>query len=74
VRTLVMRIAERATAHADRATLPAWGAWQEGSVTFDGRWCEPLSVDLVRRLNRDLSAAKREAIGRTAAAAAGGSP
>jgi len=68
VRTLVMRIAERATAHADRATFPPWGAWQEGSVTFDGRWCEPLSVDLVRRLNRDLSAAKREAAGRTVAA------
>ena len=61
VRTLVMRIAERAVEHAERPTLPLWGAWQEGSVTFDGRWCEPLSVDLVRRLNRDLATAKRAA-------------
>jgi hypothetical protein len=61
VRTLVMRIAERAHDHAGRPTLPAWGEWREGSVTFDGRWCEPLSVDLARRLNRDLAAAKRSA-------------
>ena len=61
VRTLVMRIAERAVDHAARPTLPSWGLWREGSVTFDGRWCEPLSVDLVRRLNRDLATAKRTA-------------
>lgn len=59
VRTLVMRIAERAHAHAGRPTLAAWGAWSEGSVTFDGRWCAPLSVDLVRRLNKALAEAKR---------------
>ena len=64
VRTLVMRIAERAVDHAERPTLPLWGAWREGSVTFDGRWCEPLSVDLVRRLNRDLTTAKRAALAR----------
>ncbi len=61
VRTLVMRLAERATTLARRPTLPAWGTWNEGSVTFDGRWCEPLSIDLVRRLNRELAAAKRAA-------------
>lgn len=59
VRTLVMRIAERATTHAAHPTFAPWGRWEEGSVTFDGRWCEPLSVDLVRRLNRALAAAKR---------------
>ena len=66
VRTLVMRIAERAVDLAERPTFPRWGAWQEGSVTFDGRWCEPLSVDLVRRLNRDLTTAKRAALARGA--------
>lgn len=63
VRTLVMRIAERAVEHGTRTTFPPWGAWEGGSVTFDGRWCEPLSVDLVRRLNRELAAAKRGAAG-----------
>ena len=67
VRTLVMRIAERAVDHAARPTLPLWGAWSEGSVNFDGRWCEPLSVDLVRRLNRDLATAKRAALARNEA-------
>ena len=71
VRTLVMRIAERAHAHAGRPTLPAWGNWQEGSVTFDGRWCEPLSVELTRRLNRMLAEAKRAARDRKAAPTAG---
>lgn len=59
IRTLVMRIAERATPYAARATFAPWGRWEDGSVTFDGRWCEPLSVDLARRLNRALAAAKR---------------
>lgn len=59
VRTLVMRLAERATTFASRPSFPPFGSWSEGSVTFDGRWCEPLSVDLVRRLNRELAAAKR---------------
>lgn len=59
VRTLVMRIAERAHPYAARHTFAPWGRWEEGSVTFDGRWCEPLSVDLVRMLNRALAAAKR---------------
>ncbi len=62
VRTLVMRIAERSTDFHARPTLPAWGTWKDGSVVFEGRWCEPLSVDLVRRLNRDLTAAKRAAV------------
>ncbi|MFM7076517.1 MAG: hypothetical protein ACKO3G_10685 [Planctomycetaceae bacterium] len=59
VRTLVMRLAERATTFASRPGFTPIGSWAEGSVTFDGRWCEPLSVDLVRRLNRELTAAKR---------------
>jgi hypothetical protein len=63
VRTLVMRLAERATGFASRPVFPPFGSWSEGSVTFDGRWCEPLSVDLVRRLNRELAAAKRRETG-----------
>ncbi len=71
IRTLVMRIAERSSDHASRPTLPLWGAWSDGSVTFDGRWCEPLSVDLVRRLNRDLAATKRAARARSVAVGEG---
>lgn len=66
VGTLVMRIAERAVAWQSRSTLPAWGTWADGAVVFDGRWCEPLSVDLARRLSGLLVAAKRDAAEQTA--------
>ena len=60
VGTLVMRIAERAAAWQARPTFAAWGTWAEGAVVFDGRWCEPLSVELARRLSGRLVEAKRE--------------
>ena len=60
VGTLVMRIAERARSWQTRPTLAAWGAWEDGAVVFDGRWCEPLSVDLARRLSGWLVEAKRQ--------------
>jgi hypothetical protein len=61
VGTLVMRIAERAAAWQARRTFAAWGTWADGAVVFDGRWCEPLSVELARRLSGRLVEAKREA-------------
>jgi len=61
VGTIVMRIAERAAAWQARPTFPAWGTWAEGAVVFDGRWCEPLSADLVRRLTARLVDAQRRA-------------
>lgn len=63
VGTLVMRIAERATAWSTRPTFASWGEWTEGAVVFDGRWCEPLSVELARRLSARLVEAKRAATG-----------
>jgi len=63
VGTLVMRVAERATAWHARPTFAPWGTWADGTVVFDGRWCEPLSVDLARRLSARLVEAKRKAAG-----------
>ena len=60
VGTLVMRIAERAAAWQARPTCAAWGTWADGAVVFDGRWCEPLSLELARRLSGRLVDAKRE--------------
>ena len=60
VGTLVMRIAERAGAWQNRSTFVPWGTWADGAVVFDGRWCEPLSVELARRLSTRLVEAKRE--------------
>jgi hypothetical protein len=59
VNTLVMRLAERAADFSKRATFTPWGTWDDGYVVFDGRWCEPLSADLARRLSRHLLDAKR---------------
>lgn len=61
VGTLVVRVAERALDHRARATFRPWVTWEDGSIVFDGRWCEPLSVELARRLSSRLVDAKREA-------------
>ena len=59
VGTLVMRIAERATEWQQRPTFAPWGTWADGAVVFDGRWCEPLSLELARGLSGRLVEVKR---------------
>ncbi|MFN9272467.1 MAG: hypothetical protein ACK6DO_05485 [Planctomycetia bacterium] len=63
VGTLVMRVAERAEDWQARPTFAPWGTWQDGAIVFDGRWCEPLSVELARRLSARLVDAKRAVAG-----------
>lgn len=63
VGTLVMRVAERAKDWQARPTFAPWGSWQDGAIVFDGRWCEPLSVELARRLSGKLVDAKRAVAG-----------
>lgn len=65
VGTLVMRVAERATAWQARPTFAPWGSWADGAVVFDGRWCEPLSVELARGLSARLVEARRSSAERT---------
>jgi len=60
VGTLVLRLAERAAEWRSRPAV-AWGAWEDGSVVFDGRWCEPLSQPLARDLSAKLLEARRQA-------------
>jgi hypothetical protein len=57
--TVVIRLADSATDWADRPTKPALGRWCGGYITLRGTWCEPLSVDLVQRLNQRLSEVSR---------------
>ena len=63
VNTLVVRLAERATEWRARPVTAAWGGWDDGTIVFDGRWCEPLSPALVRHIAARLVDAKREAAG-----------
>lgn len=62
VNTLVMRLAERAEDYRKRTTFTPWGTWDDSYVVFDGRWCEPLSPELARRLGRRLVDARRSAV------------
>lgn len=58
--TVVVKLDERAEDWAQVDVKPALGSWCGGYVTIRGTWCEPLSVDLVRRLNVRLAEVQRE--------------
>lgn len=61
VGTLVIRIAERAVDYRAGDTFPRWATWDDSYLVLDGRWCEPLSPQLVKDLSGRLVAAKRAA-------------
>jgi hypothetical protein len=60
VRTLVIRLADRATDWSNREIPPMVGRWCGGYITLNGAWCEPLSVELVNRLNGRLAEVQRQ--------------
>lgn len=51
---LVARLSQRAPEWAQQDVKRALGHWCEGYVTIRGTWCEPLTGDVIRRLNRRL--------------------
>lgn len=57
-RNLVARLSQRETDWAQRVVKPQLGAWCEGYVTIRGTWCEPLTPEIVRHLNRRLKEVK----------------
>jgi hypothetical protein len=61
---LVARLSQKAPEWAHVSVKPALGHWCEGYVTIRGAWCEPLTGDVIRRLNarlRELRTADKEA-------------
>ena len=48
---LVIRLDKKAVDWADVEVKPALGRWTEGYITIHGAWCEPLTLDVVQRLN-----------------------
>ncbi|HEY2895027.1 MAG TPA: hypothetical protein VGJ16_12460 [Pirellulales bacterium] len=60
-KNIVIRLAEAASDWKHREVRPAFGQWCEGYITVRGSWCEPITGDLVRRLNQRLSQVHREA-------------
>jgi hypothetical protein len=51
---LVARLSQKAPEWMHVAVKPALGHWCEGYVTIRGTWCEPLTGDVIRRLNARL--------------------
>ncbi len=57
---LVARISQKAPQWAEVDVKPALGRWSEGYISIRGSWCEPLTGDVIRRLNRRLAEVTRE--------------
>jgi hypothetical protein len=57
---LVARISQKADDWQRQEVKPALGRWCEGYVSIRGTWCEPLTNDVIRRLNRRLAEVTRE--------------
>jgi hypothetical protein len=51
---LVARLSQKAPEWAHVPVKEALGHWCEGYVTIRGTWCEPLSGEVIRRLNHRL--------------------
>jgi hypothetical protein len=62
---LAVRLAENAPDWAQVDVKPALGKWCGGTITIYGDWCEPLTVDLVNRLNARLAESQRMRSGAT---------
>lgn len=61
--TIIVRLAEAAGEWHARASRHSIGAWADGYITLRGTWCEPITPDLLRRLNARLVLAHREQSG-----------
>lgn len=59
--TVVVKLDERAEDFAQIDVKPALGSWCGSYITIRGTWCEPLTVDLVRRMNARLAEVQRAA-------------
>jgi hypothetical protein len=60
VRTVIIRLAESATDWHHRDLKAAFAHWCEGYITIRGTWCEPITPELMKRLNSRLAALHRE--------------
>jgi hypothetical protein len=57
--TIVVRLAESAEPWKHFDVKPALGLWCDGYITIRGTWCEPITNELLKRLNENLIAAHR---------------
>jgi hypothetical protein len=57
--TVVVRLAEAAKEWEHIDVNPALGLWCDSYITVRGTWCEPITNELLKRLNENLIAAHR---------------
>ena len=57
---VIIRLAESAMEWKQRDVKPAIGLWCEGYITIRGSWCEPITPEIMRRLNHRLAEIQRE--------------
>lgn len=57
--TVVVRLAEKAEAWQRGPIYPLVGSWCDGYIILRGTFCEPLSVEVVQRLNSLLAESHR---------------
>src|SRR5688572_9357970 len=57
---VIIRLAESATDWKHRDVKPALGHWCEGYITIRGSWCERITPEVMKRLNRRLAEVQRE--------------
>jgi hypothetical protein len=56
---VIVRLAERAKDWHHRDVKPSVAHWCEGYITLRGAWCEPISGEGLKQLNRRLAEAHR---------------
>ena len=56
---VVVRFADRFPEFHERPIRHVMGTWQDGYLSIRGLWCEPISAELIKSLNRKLNEAKR---------------
>ncbi len=59
---LVIRLDEKAMQWHEIEVKPALGRWTEGYITINGAWCEPLTLEVVQRLNTRLHEVNQRAV------------
>jgi hypothetical protein len=57
---VIIRLAEAATEWKHKGVQPTIGLWCEGYITIRGSWCEPITPEIMRRLNHRLAEIQRE--------------
>jgi len=57
---VVVRLAESAVDWKHRDVKPSLGHWCEGYITIRGSWCEPITPEVMKKLNRRLAEVHKE--------------